>query len=139
MWRCGSVHPKPGPARARSKDIPPADLLEVVDLLTSGEFDVVQYSGHADTNDQFPDQTGWLFKAGEFLTPGELESLEQPPAIVVANACLSGRVAKNPLLVPSLADAFFKRGVYDYIGTSWQVRPRATVVPLKPPMGAASR
>jgi len=123
--RIGS--PEDGTGAGPIKGIPPADLLEVVDLLASGEFDLVHYSGHADTNDQFPDKTGWRFKDGEFLTPGELEALEQPPAIVVANACLSGQLGKNPLLVPSLADAFFKRGVYDYIGTSWQVKEQPAV------------
>jgi len=123
--RIGS--PEDGTGAGPIKGIPPADLLEVVDLLASGEFDLVHYSGHADTNDQFPDKTGWRFKDGEFLTPGELEALEQPPAIVVANACLSGQLGKNPLLVPSLADAFFKRGVYDYVGTSWQVKEQPAV------------
>jgi len=119
--------PEDGTGAGPIKGIRPADLLEVVDLLASGEFDLVHYSGHADTNDQFPEQTGWRFKDNEFLTPAELEALEQPPAIVVANACLSGQLGKNPLLVPSLADAFFKRGVYDYIGTSWQVKEQPAV------------
>ena len=119
--------PEDGTGAGPIKGIPPADLLEVVDLLASGEFDLVHYSGHADTNDQVTEKTGWLFKDGEFLTPGELEALDQPPAIVVANACLSGQLGKNPSVVPSLADAFFKGGVYDYIGTSWQVREQPAV------------
>jgi hypothetical protein len=119
--------PEDGTGAGPIKGVPPADLLEIVDLLASGEFDLVHYSGHADVNDQYPDQTGWLFKGGEFLTPGELEALDQPPAIVVANACSSGVLGRNPALVPSLADAFFKRGVYDYIGTGWPVKEQPAV------------
>lgn len=101
----------------------PADLFEVVYLLSNGEFDLVHFSGHADFSDEHADQTGWLFKGGMFLTPGDLESLERPPAIVVANACSSGVLARgrDASLVPGLADAFFRHGVYDYIGTAWQV------------------
>ena len=110
---------------------PPADYFEVISLLLSGEYDIVHFSGHATFNSEAADQTGWVFKAG-VLTAHELDGMERPPRLVVANACLSAQVSQqnvgsNPLcrtprdLVASLADEFFKRGVSDYIGAAWEI------------------
>jgi hypothetical protein len=120
--------------------IDPADYFEVVPLLLSGEFDIVHYCGHALFDPAVPDQAGWVFKAG-LLTAWDLEGIERPPSLVVANACLSAQL--SPALSPtpaaastqpmspspprgvgfvaSLADEFFRRGVSDYIGTAWEV------------------
>jgi hypothetical protein len=148
--RIGAPEDGTGVGPLHDKGIRPAELLEIVDLLSNGEFDLLHYSGHADFDDQNPDLTGWLFKGGEFLTPGELEAVERPPSIVVANACLSGLLARgeedlptqgaaavgvvpkrsrgrDAALVPGLADAFFRRGVYDYIGTAWQVKEEPAI------------
>jgi hypothetical protein len=124
-----------------------ADLFEVLRLLLAGEFDLVHYSGHAEFFPQFPDRSGWVFK-DERLTPSKLEGLEQPPRLIVANACISAAVSQkaddgragqpgddaadsrgtsrrlpvgDARLVASLADEFFRRGVADYIGTAWEV------------------
>ena len=63
-------------------------------------------------------------KAVATLTAHEIEGIQRPPRLIVANACLSGRVsersangkpARRPgedtLLLATLADEFFKRGV----------------------------
>ena len=68
------------------------------------------------------------------MTPHELERVDQIPAIVVANACLSARTSRalagkrsgkdsrsEAGLLPSLADEFFHLGVRNYIGTAWEV------------------
>jgi CHAT domain-containing protein len=117
----------------------PADYFEIVDLLLSGEFDIVHYSGHATFDPVNPDRVGWVFKAG-MLTAHEIEGMDRPPRLVVANACLSAQLsqqtgaradttAKTPAggkrgdasLVANLADEFFKQGVSDYIGAAWEI------------------
>jgi len=107
----------------------------------------VHYCGHADWSSTYPSLRGWAFKDG-FLSAGDLEGMERPPRLVVANACESGRLAASALpplataavapgvaapqegpevrrsdvgLVALLADEFFKRGIVDYIGTAWDV------------------
>jgi CHAT domain-containing protein len=119
-------------------DIEPADLFEVLELLQSGEYDIVHYAGHAFFKAEFPDRSGWAFK-DDVLTASKLETVERPPQLVVANACISAAVStrfasrvptstasESPssaegALVASLADEFFRRGVADYIGTAWEI------------------
>ncbi len=132
--------PEAGTGAGVEKGIPPADYFEVVSLLLKGGFDIVHYSGHATFDPLVPARTGWVFAAG-VLTAHELEGIEQPPRLVVANACLSsqlsqhvagvqtqaespgpnGRTGGDSRLVASLADEFFKQGVSDYIGAAWEV------------------
>jgi CHAT domain len=106
------------------RDIPPADWLDVLDLLTKGGYDLVHYAGHGDFDPVDATRGGWLF-AGGLITSGEIERLDEVPAIVVANACLSSRTAQTETteaaLLPSIADEFFKLGVRNYIGTAWEV------------------
>ena len=67
-----------------------------------------------------PTRAGWVFARG-LLTGAEIGRIEQVPAIVVANACLSARTsgalaggravgddASEAALLPSLADEFFQ-------------------------------
>jgi pimeloyl-ACP methyl ester carboxylesterase len=111
----------------------PAGRLEVLELVLSERFDLVHYCGHGDFDPRHPDQVGWVFEGG-LLTAREIERMEQAPRLIVANACLSGRLAEGGAgggnvgrrrddsgLLPTLADEFFKRGVRDYVGTAWEV------------------
>ncbi len=129
------------PRRGRLREIEPAGRLEVLKLLLCGEFDLVHYCGHGDFSAERPDSTGWLFEDG-LLTAREIEGLQRAPRLIVANACLSGRVserraggralvhraADETALLPTLADEFFKRGVRDYIGTAWEVHDEGAVL-----------
>ena len=124
----------PGAARPDALyDVKPADRLEVLSLLLSGDFDLVHYAGHGDFDPEQPSRVGWVFARG-LLTPGEIGRLERVPAVIVSNACLSARTsfaldgARRPDeakteagLLPSLADEFFKLGVRNYVGTAWEV------------------
>jgi hypothetical protein len=96
----------------------PADYFQVVKLLLRGRFDIVHYCGHAELDQDDPEHAGWVFKHGR-LSANELEGMERPPILVVANACLTapGEVG----LVATLADEFFRRGITHYIGTAWEV------------------
>jgi hypothetical protein len=120
-----------------AENIPPADYFEVVQLLLSGRFDIIHYCGHAQFYLHTPERAGWVFKGG-LLTARELEGLERPPSLVVANACVTAQLSQSTTpvasdrpadlgrkhgtrLVASLAEEFFRRGVSDYIGTAWEV------------------
>jgi hypothetical protein len=121
------------------RDVPPADLYDVLELLQGGDYDVVHFAGHAFFDPQNPDRSGWNFKDG-VLTASKLEGVERAPRLIVANACLSAATSTPPQpppgagpapaattrsseagLVASLADEFFRRGVADYIGTAWEI------------------
>jgi pimeloyl-ACP methyl ester carboxylesterase len=122
--------PREGPLSG----IKPANRLDILSLLLRGGFDLVHYAGHGDFDEEEPDRVGWVF-AGGLLTPRELEQLEQVPAIVIANACLTARTSQamaaakqgvddarsEAALLPSLADEFFRLGVRNYVGTAWEV------------------
>ena len=102
---------------------------QVLRQLTAGGFDLLHYSGHGAFDSADPSKrAGWVFADG-LLTSQELEVVDQPPRLVVANACHSGRLSEAATgdpntevgLLPSLADEFFRRGVRDYVGTAWAI------------------
>lgn len=119
----------------------PADFYEVLELLQTGDYDIVHFAGHAYFRPEFPDRSGWVFKDDVVLTASKLEGVERVPRLIVANACVSAAVstllnarpapptqgaapvsaASDSGIVASLADEFFRRGVADYIGTAWEV------------------
>jgi pimeloyl-ACP methyl ester carboxylesterase len=111
----------------------PATRMEVLSRLMHERWDILHYCGHGDFDPDAPQRVGWVF-AGGLLTAREIERLDEVPALIVANACLSGRTSQKIAggdrieaarreagLLPSLADEFFHLGVRNYIGTSWEV------------------
>lgn len=113
--------------------IEPASRAEVLHLLMKGGIDILHYAGHGDFDAEDPERAGWLFSGG-LLTALELERIDAAPSVVIANACLSARTSqatangqeasdrpRETMLLPSLADEFFHRGVRNYIGTAWEV------------------
>ena len=105
------------------------DPVEILALLLSGDFDVVHYAGHGDFNPDEPDSTGWVFGADTVLTARDIFRARKVPRLVFANACFSGALREGPAfgrdeLTPALAtiaQAFFERGVPNYIGSGWPV------------------
>jgi hypothetical protein len=124
-----------------SRFVAPADLFRIIARLQGGCYDLVHFAGHGTFSADTPELSGWLFAGNEVLTPAMLENTENAPALIFANACLSGALAHDPRdtsadaagaerrrrwrgeaqLVASLADEFLRRGVADYIGTAWPV------------------
>ncbi|HYW50665.1 MAG TPA: CHAT domain-containing protein [Gemmatimonadaceae bacterium] len=116
----------------------PATRSSVIDLLSrrSAAYDILHYCGHGVFEPKDPAASGWLFADG-VLGPNELRlALETgAPPLVLANACLSGRLAeptprpgKNMAetwteheLVPSLADAMLQYGARNFIGTCREI------------------
>ena len=87
---------------------------------------MVHYAGHCFYDDQHPDKSGFLFSGGNVLTANDLERIDRTPKFIFANACQSGVLPSRPdLSSPELpaafAEAFFKKGVANYICTAWPV------------------
>lgn len=133
------------PNAARDPDltgITPATVLEVLRLLEKNNYDILHYAGHGDFDPANPEQkAGWIF-GDRYFTARELASLSRAPALVVANACLSGLTsnkraggdgpgvlrATDDNLLPGLVDEFFKRGVRNYVGTAWPVSDTGAIL-----------
>jgi pimeloyl-ACP methyl ester carboxylesterase len=105
-----------------------ATRVAVLDQLINHRFDVLHYAGHCFFNADDPPSSGWLFNRDpqHVLTAHELSRIDRIPRFVFSNACESGitpdRAAeRNALLAPSFAEAFFARGVSNFICTAWPV------------------
>ena len=105
------------------------DPVEILALLLSGDFDVVHYAGHGDYNPDSPDDSGWIFGSDKVLTARDIFRARRVPNLVFANACFSGVVREGSALTPdemspalaTIAQAFFERGVPNYVGSGWPV------------------
>ena len=72
---------------------------------------------------------GWVFGKGRVLSAKEIFQARRVPRLVFANACFSSAVKERPALTPDemnrrlagMAEAFFERGVRNYIGAGWPV------------------
>jgi len=89
-------------------------------------YDVLHYAGHCFYNPANPSASGWIFGKDEYLTANELNRIDRVPKFVFSNACESGVTperAENRTveLAPSFAEAFFKRGVSNFVCTAWPV------------------
>jgi CHAT domain-containing protein len=89
----------------------------VVYQLMNHEYDVIHYAGHGTFSSDDPLRgTGWMFSDG-LLQGRHLTMARRMPALVLANACHSGRVSETTGL-PGLADEFLGRGVRNLVGTA---------------------
>jgi len=92
-------------------------------------YDILHFAGHCvfEWNGD-PNLSGWIFNAKrkELLSANELNRIDQVPKFVFSNACESGITPdrardRNPRLAPSFAEAFFNRGVANFVCTAWPV------------------
>lgn len=105
------------------------DPIEVLALLLTGDFDVVHYAGHGDYDPKDPDRTGWIFGENSILTARDIFRARKVPRLVFANACFSGVLQSGEAFaaeelskgIATIAQAFFERGVPNYIGSGWPV------------------
>jgi hypothetical protein len=75
---------------------------------------------------EHPEQSGFLFSDDDRLTAEDLDRVDRTPKFVFANACESGVLPSRPdLCSPELpatfAEAFFKKGVANFICTAWPI------------------
>ena len=111
------------------------DPVELLALILSEEFDLIHYSGHGDFDEKNPSKSGWIFGKEHVLSARDIFRARRVPRLVFANACFSGviRTGKPFTLQESnqslagLAQAFFERGVQNYIGTGWPVDDAAAL------------
>jgi CHAT domain-containing protein len=98
----------------------------------SGDYDVVHYAGHAAFAPATPQASGLVVSDGA-ITGGDLGSLAQLPALVFFNACESARVRGGRRSVragaltagASVAEAWLRAGIANFIGTYWPVSDAA--------------
>ena len=116
----------------------------VIDMLSrrAAPYDILHYCGHGVFDPADPAESGWLFADG-VLGPNELRlALEMgAPPLILANACLSGRLAEpTPKpgasaadtwtehgLVPGLADVMLQYGARNFIGTCREISDEGAV------------
>ena len=93
----------------------PATLANVLHQLLHFEYQLVHYAGHGTFSTEDPARgSGWLLADG-LLTGDHLTIIDRLPALVVANACHSGRVSTD---LPGLAEEFMGHGVRNLVGTA---------------------
>jgi CHAT domain-containing protein len=108
----------------------------------SGQFDVVHYAGHAFFDPTAPERSGLICAPPDDRNPAvlsgaDLAGLGQLPMLVFFNACESARIRgvkkiganpKHPDRVRglvSVAEAFMRGGVANFLGTYWPVGDEA--------------
>jgi pimeloyl-ACP methyl ester carboxylesterase len=103
-----------------------ATRTNVLRELTVRTYDVLHFAGHCTYDAAHPPASGWIFTGGARLTANELSRIDRVPKFVFSNACESGitpsRAEKrSAALAPSFAEAFFARGVSNFVCTAWPV------------------
>lgn len=98
------------------------DPLEIAMLILKGEYDVVHFAGHG-FFDREGERAGWVLDAQCQLSAREIFRVRQVPRLVFANACDSAEIgeAQQREQLVGLAQAFFLRGIPNFIGTGWEV------------------
>jgi hypothetical protein len=96
-------------------------------------YDVLHVAGHCLYDPMDPAGSGWLFTGGSRVRAYELSRIDRVPAFVFSNACESGLTPeepdqRTPDLAPSFAEAFFARGVTNFVCTAWPVDDEAARV-----------
>jgi len=109
-----------------------ATRVAVLDQLVNHRFDLLHYAGHCVFYENDPQGSGWLFSQRSLLTAHELTRLDRVPRFVFSNACESGITPdradkRNAMLGPGFAEAFFGRGVANFICTAWPIDDTAAL------------
>jgi hypothetical protein len=104
----------------------------VLKKLMLEKFDVLHYAGHCVYDEVEPLNSGWIFSVKDDLriTANELQRIDRVPRFIFSNACESGITPdradlRNAAMAPSFAEAFFARGVADFVCTAWPVDDEA--------------
>jgi len=105
------------------------DMVEILAQVLIGGFDVVHFAGHGDYDPADPMRSGWIFGRDQVLTARDIFRARRVPRLIFANACFSGVVRDAAAQAPdelskglaSIAQAFFERGVPNFIGSGWPI------------------
>ena len=105
------------------------DMVEILALVLVGGFDVVHFAGHGDYDPVNPTKSGWIFGRDQVLTARDIFRARRVPRLIFANSCFSGAIREGIANAPdelakglaSIAQAFFERGVPNFIGSGWAI------------------
>lgn len=104
--------------------------------LSSGDYDVIHYAGHAFFDPVKRSNSGIICHGDKVLSGRDLIGLQHLPALAFFNACEAGRVRRAESNTRTekqrasqdrieqntgLAEAFLRGGVANYVGTYWPV------------------
>lgn len=107
-----------GPQEATRKNVMKELLLH--------SYDVLHFAGHCQYVENKPEESGWIFTNRQLITAWELNRIDRIPNFIFSNACESGVTPdrserRSAALGPSFAEAFFERGVTNFVCTAWPV------------------
>ncbi len=105
------------------------DPVEILALILNEEFDLIHYAGHGVFDEKDPSHSGWVFGRDRILSAREIFQARRVPRLVFANACFSAIIKERRAMtademnrrLAGLAEAFFERGIQNYIGAAWPV------------------
>jgi CHAT domain len=109
-----------------------ATRVSVLDHLINQRFDMMHYAGHCFFNKENPALSGWIFTGQKVLSANELTRVDRIPRFIFSNACESGITPdradkRTALMAPSFAEAFFARGVANFVCTAWPIDDSAAL------------
>ena len=109
-----------------------ATRIAVLSELLLHSYDVLHFAGHCVYEPDDPPSSGWIFTGGKRLSANELDRIDRIPKFVFSNACESGITPdrseqRSVSLAPSFAEAFFARGVSNFVCTAWPVDDSAAL------------
>lgn len=92
-------------------------------------------NANGDFNENNPSKSGWIFGKENILLVRDIFRARRLPRLIFANACFSGVVRSGKPFtlqesnrnLAGLAQAFFERGVQNYIGIGWPVDDAAAL------------
>lgn len=118
-------------SRIGSEECDPVELLA---LILTEDFDIVHFAGHGVFDPEDTAQRGWVFGQDLIFSAREIFRARRVPRLVFANACFSAVVQPGTTAAQSmtrqlagLAEAFFERGVQNYLGSGWPVDDEGAV------------
>jgi pimeloyl-ACP methyl ester carboxylesterase len=105
------------------------NIVQILSLIYNEEFDLVHFAGHGTFDKDSISRSGWVFGKNMILSAHEIFRLRRVPRLVFANACFSAELstAESSGQLAGLAEAFFNRGIENYIGTGWQVNDQHAI------------
>jgi CHAT domain-containing protein len=105
------------------------DIVQILSLIYNEQFDLIHFAEHGVYDPRNLSRSGWVFGRKTILSAQEIFSLRRVPRLVFANACFSAELStvESNSRLAGLAEAFFNRGVENYIGTGWQVNDRHAI------------
>ena len=102
--------------------------------LCNHAYDILHFAGHCYFNPEQPGKSGWIFHRDplQVFSADELLRMDRVPSFIFSNACESGVTPDRAHLAnlgigPAFAEAFFAKGVSNFVCTGWPVDDQAAL------------